>query len=407
MSQIFMVTHGTAGDILPFVRLAQGLRERGHEPVLITHQPYEEYAHRVGAEFVPSDTVAAFDNHMVKTADLLESRTAPEVRRFYEQSGAFDQIWTECDILAARHRPGDTILVGRYGTALSVLIAAELLGAPAAWLVLYPSQLMTSPVQEYILKKALEAELNRGRATYGLGPVTDFPAWLRSPRVMLGLWPEWLDAAGPPAPPHVRVTGHVGGDELGVDDFWGQVPEQIAALTSGPVPPVLITGGTGRALHEEFYRVAVGAAAELDWPTLVVSPYRDLLPRTLPSTMTWMPRAPFAQVLPLFAAILHHGGIGTVMRALRAGVPQVIMPHGFDRPDNSVRLAGLGLAQFTPQGEWTVPAVCAQLRQAVADTGYRARAMAVMAGDDAGKSVTAAAEALEAMLASSVGEVVG
>jgi rhamnosyltransferase subunit B len=159
-------------------------------------------------------------------------------------------------------------------------------------------------------------------------------------------------------------------------------------------------------LHAEFYRVAVGAAAELDWPTLVVTPYRDLLPPVLPPTMTWMPRAPFAQVLPRFAAILHHGGIGTVMRALRAGVPQVIMPYGFDRPENSVRLAALGLALWTPPEEWAVPTVYAQLREAVADTGYRDRVKAVMADDDTGKSVTAAIEELESLLVPAVGEAV-
>lgn len=39
MSRILMVTHGSGGDIIPFARLAAGLIERGHEPVLLTHQP--------------------------------------------------------------------------------------------------------------------------------------------------------------------------------------------------------------------------------------------------------------------------------------------------------------------------------------------------------------------------------
>jgi rhamnosyltransferase subunit B len=53
MSRILMVTHGSGGDIIPFVRLAARLIERGHEPVLLTHQPYESYARRIGAGFVP------------------------------------------------------------------------------------------------------------------------------------------------------------------------------------------------------------------------------------------------------------------------------------------------------------------------------------------------------------------
>jgi UDP:flavonoid glycosyltransferase YjiC (YdhE family) len=94
---------------------------------------------------------------------------------------------------------------------------------------------------------------------------------------------------------------------------------------------------------------------------------------------------------------VHHGGIGTAMRALRAGVPQVIMAHGMDRPDNAARLAKLELAQWTQSKDWTVPGVCAQLRDAVADTGYRVRARTILMDDDAGTAVTTVVEALESL----------
>jgi hypothetical protein len=40
MGHIIIVTHGTAGDILPLCGLASGLHERGHEVVMLTHSPY-------------------------------------------------------------------------------------------------------------------------------------------------------------------------------------------------------------------------------------------------------------------------------------------------------------------------------------------------------------------------------
>src|SRR5262249_38622860 len=56
---------------------------------------------------------------------------------------------------------------------------------------------------------------------------------------------------------------------------------------------------------------------------------------------------PHAQLFPHVAAVVHHGGAGTTAAALRAGVPQVVVPHMADQFYNAHRLCTLGLA---PQG---------------------------------------------------------
>jgi len=38
---------------------------------------------------------------------------------------------------------------------------------------------------------------------------------------------------------------------------------------------------------------------------------------------------------------VHHGGIGTTAEALRAGVPQVIVPLAYDQFDNAARVTAL------------------------------------------------------------------
>jgi hypothetical protein len=48
-------------------------------------------------------------------------------------------------------------------------------------------------------------------------------------------------------------------------------------------------------------------------------------------------------VLPHCAAIVHHGGVGTLAQGLAAGVPQLVMPMGFDQPDNATRSSALGV----------------------------------------------------------------
>ena len=50
----------------------------------------------------------------------------------------------------------------------------------------------------------------------------------------------------------------------------------------------------------------------------------------------------FEALLPRAAAIIHHGGIGSVSQALRAATPQLIQPMAFDQFDNASRVVQLG-----------------------------------------------------------------
>ena len=53
---------------------------------------------------------------------------------------------------------------------------------------------------------------------------------------------------------------------------------------------------------------------------------------------------PHAKLFPRLAAVVHHGGAGTTASALRAGVPQVVVPHMADQFHHAHRLAALGIA---------------------------------------------------------------
>jgi rhamnosyltransferase subunit B len=48
-------------------------------------------------------------------------------------------------------------------------------------------------------------------------------------------------------------------------------------------------------------------------------------------------------LLPRARLLVHHGGIGTLAQALRAGIPQIIRPRMYDQPMNGLRVALNGL----------------------------------------------------------------
>jgi sterol 3beta-glucosyltransferase len=53
---------------------------------------------------------------------------------------------------------------------------------------------------------------------------------------------------------------------------------------------------------------------------------------------------PHAKVFPRCAAVVHHGGAGTLHQALRAGVPQIPVPHLLDQFFWSEQLERAGLS---------------------------------------------------------------
>ncbi|MFE1316738.1 glycosyltransferase [Kitasatospora phosalacinea] len=417
MALFLMVTHGSDGDVLPFVGLGAALVRAGHRAVLLTHAPYRSVATRAGLGFAAIDGEAEFESVLADTPGLLGS--APHKAGwagFYRRNALFEQIAAECRTLAELHVPGGTVLVGRHTSAVSVRFAAELLRAPVAWVALAPTQLLAVPVAAYLYGAELAAGLQEVRDGLGLPAVPDWRAWFTGADAELGLWPGWFDAAGPRAPARVALTGFPLADTsaraLGARPASSATP---SAATSEATPeaapadpfdglfpvgtrPVLATGGTGRMLAADYYPALLAAAGRTGLPTLLVVRHRDLLPDALPENVRWSPGLDFARAVPHAAAVVHHGGVGTLARALAAGTPQVLMADGVDRPDNAARLARLGLARTVPADRWRTPELAAAIAAAAADHDLPLRAAAVTGPQRPEEALDAAAARLAALL---------
>jgi UDP:flavonoid glycosyltransferase YjiC (YdhE family) len=80
-----------------------------------------------------------------------------------------------------------------------------------------------------------------------------------------------------------------------------------------------------------------------------------------------------ADVLPYCSAVITHGGHGTVIKALSAGVPLVIVPLGRDQPDNAARVVYAG-AGARLRKKASVSAMRAAVARVIEDPRYRAAA---------------------------------
>ena len=68
-----------------------------------------------------------------------------------------------------------------------------------------------------------------------------------------------------------------------------------------------------------------------------------------PANVTVVASAPHSQVLAHADLVVTHGGHGTVIKTLAAGVPLVILHHGRDQSDNAVRVTIRGAGISVPR----------------------------------------------------------
>jgi UDP:flavonoid glycosyltransferase YjiC (YdhE family) len=92
-----------------------------------------------------------------------------------------------------------------------------------------------------------------------------------------------------------------------------------------------------------------------------------------PSHVQVLRSAPHNQVLEQAAAVITHGGHGTVVKTLAAGVPQLIMPMGRDQLDNATRVtARCAGVRVKPTAK--PAAIATALRRVLDDHRYRSAA---------------------------------
>lgn len=99
---------------------------------------------------------------------------------------------------------------------------------------------------------------------------------------------------------------------------------------------------------------------------------------------------PFSQLLPHAAALIYHGGIGTLAQAVAAGIPHLVMPLGHDQPDNAHRLERLGIGASLPPQKFKVDLIAGKLAHLLdsADVRERCRALARQVDFDASLQAT-------------------
>jgi UDP:flavonoid glycosyltransferase YjiC (YdhE family) len=125
----------------------------------------------------------------------------------------------------------------------------------------------------------------------------------------------------------------------------GPMPRWV--LTQPSRPRVCVVWGS--SVTRMFGRVTfavpkvIEALADLDAEVVLTLNQADLGQLgTLPPNVTALEQVPLHLLLPTCDAVVHNGGAGCAMTSVSAGVPQLLLPAGFDQRLISGRLADAG-----------------------------------------------------------------
>src|SRR6202030_1934782 len=94
----------------------------------------------------------------------------------------------------------------------------------------------------------------------------------------------------------------------------------------------------------DYFASSVEVAQALGRRAVLLTAHPRQLPASLPPGIRHFGFVPLSTLLPRAAAVVHHGGMGTLGQALAAGVPQLTVPMILDQFDNSRRLLRLGVS---------------------------------------------------------------
>jgi UDP:flavonoid glycosyltransferase YjiC (YdhE family) len=84
-------------------------------------------------------------------------------------------------------------------------------------------------------------------------------------------------------------------------------------------------------------------------------------------------------VMPHAAAMVGHGGSGSTLMAMAAGVPLAVVPFFADQPKNAERIAELGAGIALPRGAAAIPQLPEAIGALLHDRTYQRRAGLVAA----------------------------
>jgi vancomycin aglycone glucosyltransferase len=322
--------------------LATGLKKNGHEVILYAPPENEELVNKYNCPFVALGP--NYKEMFQQNAQMKGGATAvPSPKEMKKE--------TENQIKKLSKMIEGSNLVLGVGFVLGVHTVADQLKIPYRFVIFYPMLLGTSKKDPIF-----------NRLLFGLGrSMTNLvmKSFINEKRKKLGLtlindvWKHWMGdnviAACDKELNAVRDGVSFNSTQTGYMLLSSQngLPEYVDNFLKSGKPPIYIGFGSNPVDRPEKYNQIFNEVSKETNQRLIISKGWANLQENNSTDILYVDEIPFELLFPRLAAIVYHGGTGTMAAAARAAIPQAAFPFMADQFENRKQIVKLGLGPKT------------------------------------------------------------
>ncbi len=414
--RILFASIGSLGDLHPCIALALELRRRGHSVTIASTEFYREHIAALGFDFAPlrpnwdptdKDLIARCENLRRGPEILFRELILPYINDTYD------------DLLPAAVK-ADLMIAGELNFAAPLV--AEKLNLPWASAILSPCSFFSAHDPSFLVNAPYLIHLrdagwmvNRVILDFSQPFIRHWWSPVRrlrkreglrtkcnpvfrdkfSPDLVLALFSKHLAAPQPDWPVNTVQPGFVFYDQPEMKPELRVALESFVADTGDP-PIVFSLGSTAAHNPGHFYEVSIPAAKRLGRRAVLVGASDS--PTMIEPGILAVPYAPYSWIFPRAAAIVHQGGSGTTGQSMRAAKPTLIVPYGWDQPDNAMRIERLETGLHLPRKAYSVENAAAAIERLLTEPRFTRRAAEIGRDVCAEDAVSQACDAIERLL---------
>ncbi|MEH2142008.1 glycosyltransferase [Nostoc sp.] len=365
MSTIVITSYGTLGDNLPYIALGKVLKTRGHQVRMVVNEAVHPYVLKAGLEPLaigrPNIDSEEVRRHPQKWNHLPFLRGDKEIIN----SGFEHNINDSVDCLLEACDGADMVISCLLQDAVAGIVAD----------IYYLCWIRSSVTPAPLCFSRAETE--------NLSYIYPYDSWQNAKdfsRFILAASPYFCQLS--PKYSQVYQTGFWFYEDPDWSS-WQPSKELREFVEQEPKPLVLSYGSVPTENPQEVVEVHVRAAAKLGRRIVIQQGWADFNESHLPSDIKrdnvmfidglishdWL----FSRA----AALITHGGVGSIARSLRNGCPVLVEPLGHDQFFNALQVLRLGVGTAMNSQKLTVDGIADVLEKKILTPDYKKQAIEV------------------------------